>query len=97
MGLLPIQCVCNHLLDKEEDADAASGSTLGKKVELISPMPTKKSSVSSRGISNTQKGHIHLSFVLTGNNFDEIGTPFPHVCSVIDNNDHGCITGKESL
>jgi hypothetical protein len=66
------------------------GSTLGRNVELMSPIPTKKSS----------EGHIEqnvrdrVTEWLTWNDFNEIWTPFPDVCAIIDDDDHGRITRK---
>jgi hypothetical protein len=66
------------------------GSTLGRNVELMSPIPTKKSSAAQI----EQIVRDRAMEWLTWNDFNEIRTPFPDVCTVVDDDDHGRITRK---
>lgn len=83
--------------DLEEDAKdpvgrgvpEVIGSSLGKKVELISPIPTKKSSNWKSG----SRVHI-IKNKLTRDDLDKVRTPLPHISSVIDNDHHTCIARK---
>ena len=75
-----------------------SGVILGRKAELMSPIPTKKSS------TRTTKRQIY-AHMLVGNkecrptwyDLDEIGRPLPDIGSVVNYHHHGCIARKKSL
>lgn len=38
--------------------------------------------------------HDMTTTARTRNDFDKVRTPLPNVCTIIDDNYHGCITGK---
>lgn len=65
--------------------DGVRGLTFAKKLELISPIPIKKSS--ARRVSEAC-GVVEIRERYTWNNFNQIRAPFPNVCSVIDYDYH---------
>jgi len=65
------------------------GSNLGRNVELMSPIPTKKSSV---GVSMRRR--LRGEEILTWDDFDKIWTPFPNICAIVDDDDHRCVDRK---
>jgi hypothetical protein len=71
----------------------ASGSTFGRNAELISPMPTKKSSFTD--VSSGLLGDIVRR--LTRDNFNQVWTPLPDIRPIVDDDDHRCIAGEKSL
>jgi len=73
------------------EGPAVMGSTLGKKVELISPMPMKKSSVEKKIGLKTEVKAPQIDKTLTRNDLDKIRTPLPHIRSVVNDHHHTCI------
>lgn len=71
------------------------GSSLGRNAELISPIPTKKSSADQVYMRMTAVWKRTAR--LTRDHFNKVWTPFPDIRTVINDNNHTLITGEESL
>ena len=63
--------------------EVVDASSLGRNAELISPIPTKKSSE-----DKLVTGRFHRSEILTWDDFHEIGTPFPDIRAIVNDDDH---------
>jgi len=79
-----------------EGTEGVSGVILGRKAELISPIPTKKSSTNGRQIY----AHISagtLDCQPTWYDLNQIRRPLPDVSSVVNYHHHRRVTRKKSL
>lgn len=83
---------------------AVMGSTLGRNVELISPIPTKKSSImqkwcitSAKRSFRTCENRSNENVTHTWNYFDEVRTPLPYIRPVINDHHHTRITWEQPL
>lgn len=65
----------------------------GRKEELISPIPIKKSSTASDVAYHSTQGQGQL----TRYNLDEVGTVTPYVLSIVDDYHHTLICREQSL
>ena len=65
-------------------AGGAIGSSFGRKAELMSPMPTKKSSDATMLDVQT----VRMESGLTWNDLDKIRAPFPDIRAVVNDDYH---------
>lgn len=94
--------------EEEEEEDVGSSGeeedegSLGRKDELMSPMPTKKSSEVfeqsvERGQRSREGEERRLSKMkLTRDDLDEIPTSFPNIRPIIDDHDHARVDREET-
>lgn len=80
-----------------EGVEGVSGVIFGRKAELISPIPTKKSSARTIMLDICAYIGRVVDCEPTRYDLDEIRRPLPDVGPVVDDHHHGRVTRKKSL